>query len=200
MRKKLCALMMTLVLLLTACGGGGNEAEEILQKVRGRYLEMTACAGHVEITADYGQRVYSYGIDFTWAREGETKLVLTSPHNVAGTTARIAAGETALEYDGVMMETGALDSAGLTPMDALPALLAYAQDGYLAECVTESWENVTWLHVTCRDPDKDPGQGVEAQLWFLPQDGTMTRGEISEDGRTVILCDFTDFVMTTERE
>lgn len=200
MRKKLCALMMTLVLPLTACGGAGDEAEESLQKVRGMYLEMTACTGHVEITADYGQRVYSYGIDFSWEREGETRLVLTSPHNVAGTTAHIAAGETALEYDGVMMETGALDSAGLTPMDALPALLAYAQEGYMAECVMENWENVPWLHVTCRDPAQDPGQGVEAQLWFLPKEGTMTRGEISENGRTVILCDFTDFVMTMGRE
>lgn len=200
MGKRLCALMMTLVLTLTACGGGGNEAEECLQRVRGRYLEMTSCAGHVEIGADYGQRVYSYGLNFTWKRDGETLLVVTAPHSVAGTTAHIAGGETALEYDGVMMETGPLDSAGLTPMDALPALLAYAREGYLAECVFEDWEGVTWLHVTCRDPEKDPGQGVEAQLWFLPEEGTMTRGEISEDGRTVILCDFTEFSMTTEKK
>lgn len=200
MGKRLFPLMMILVLILTACGGGGNEAEECLQQVRGRYLEMTSCAGHVEITADYGQRVYSYGLNFTWKREGETLLVVTTPKSVAGTTARIAGGETALEYDGVMMETGPLDSTGLTPMDALPALLAYAREGYLAECVFEDWENETWLHVTCRDPGKDPGQGVEAQIWFLPEDGAMTRGEISEDGRTVILCDFTEFSMTTEKK
>ncbi len=123
MRRTLCALMIPLVLLLSACGGKGSEAEELLQKIRGSYLEMTACSGHMDLTADYGQRVYTFGVDFTWEREGESVLTLTAPENVAGTTARIARGETVLEYDGVSVETGPLDSAGLTPMDVLPALL-----------------------------------------------------------------------------
>ena len=73
MRRGLCALMMTLVLPLAACGGGGgNEAEALALEVRSRYLEMTACAGHLELTADYGQRVYVYGVDLTWEKEGET--------------------------------------------------------------------------------------------------------------------------------
>ena len=94
MRKRLCALMMTLILPLAACGGtgAGNEAEELLQQARSRYLEMTACQGHMDMTADYGQRVYTYGVDFTWAKEGETVLTLTAPENVAGTTGRGAKG------------------------------------------------------------------------------------------------------------
>ena len=67
MRKRLCALMMILVLPLSACGGkdGGGEAEKALAEIRGKYLEMTGCSGHAELTADYGQRVYAYGLDFT---------------------------------------------------------------------------------------------------------------------------------------
>ena len=142
MRKRLCALMMTLILPLAACGGtgAGNEAEELLQQARSRYLEMTACQGHMDMTADYGQRVYTYGVDFTWAKEGETVLTLTAPENVAGTTARIAKGETALEYDGVMLETGPLNSEGLAPVDAVPALLRYAREGFAAECALEGEE------------------------------------------------------------
>lgn len=138
MRKGLCALMMTLVLPLAACGGGeGSEAEEALSRVRGMYLEMTACTGHAEMTADYGQRVYTYGVDFSWQREGESLLTLTAPENVAGTVAHIAAGETALEYDGVMLETGPLNEEGLSPVDALPALLRYAREGFAAECTLD---------------------------------------------------------------
>ena len=68
MRRRLCALMMTLVLPLAACRGEGQgkEAEKVLLELRGKYLEMTACSGHMDLTADYGQRVYTYGIDFTW--------------------------------------------------------------------------------------------------------------------------------------
>lgn len=197
MRRRLCALMMTLVLVLTACGGRGrgNEAEELLLGLRGQYLEMTACSGHMDLTADYGQRVYIFGIDFTWEKEGKTLLTITAPENVAGTTAHIVSGETALEYDGIMMETGPLDSTGLSPLDALPAFLSYAREGFAAECVIEGEENMRQLHVICRDPEKEPGQGIECELWFQPDTGTLLRGELSEEGFTVIRSDVTGFIM-----
>lgn len=202
MRKRLCALMMTLVLPLSACGGkaGGNEAEKTLVEVRGKYLEMTACSGHADLTADYGQRVYTYGIDFSWQREGETLLTLTAPENVAGTTAHIAAGETALEYDGVMLETGPLNGAGLSPVDAIPALLTYAREGFAAECVLEETEEAKKLHVTCRDPERSPGEGTEADLWFDTETGNLLRGEISEGETTVIQCEISGFAMTLPSE
>jgi len=184
--------MIPLVLLLSACGGKANEAEELVQTLRGKYLEMTACTGHMDLTADYGARVYTFGVDFSWARDGETVLTLTAPENVAGTTARIAKGQTVLEYDGVSVETGPLNADGLTPMDVLPALLADIREGYLAECVLEG-ETARRLHVTCRDPDNDPGQGVESQLWFDPVSLCLLSGEISQDGTTVIQCTFTAF-------
>ena len=192
--------MMILVLPLAACGGGGNEADEALLQVRRQYLEMTACSGHMDLTADYGERVYTYGMDFAWAKEGETLLTLTAPENVAGTTARIFKGETALEYDGVMMETGPLDSRGLSPVDVLPALLTYAREGYAAECTLEGEDPACRLHVVFRDPEKEPGQGIECELWFQPDTGALLRGELSEEGYTVIYSDVTGFTMEMPSE
>lgn len=197
MRKRLCALMMTLILPLTACGGskGENEAEETLARVRNRYLELTTCSGHGELTADYGQRVYTYGIDFSWQKEGETLLVLTAPENVAGASAHIAAGETALEFDGVMLETGPLNGEGLAPIDAIPALLSYAREGFVAECVMEEAEGTKLFHMICRDPEAQPGEGTEAELWFQAETLELLRGEISSQGETVIQCGISGFSM-----
>ena len=201
MRKKVCALTMILVLTLAACGGGeAREAEELMLEARSRYLEMTSCSGHMDMTADYGLRVYEYGVDFSWEREGDTVLTLTAPANVAGVTARISKGETALEFGGAMLETGPVNSAGLTPIDVLPALLGYAREGFLAECVLEDWDGVSLLHVTCREVGKNPGEGVEAQLWFAPESFALQRAEISEGGVTVIQCRFTSFAMTRGQE
>lgn len=202
MRKRLCVLMMTLACLLVSCGGKGGEreTEELLQQIRGRYLELTACCGHGELTADYGRRVYTYGIDFSCTSEGELLLTLTAPENVAGTTAHITAGETALEFDGVMLETGPLDSAGLTPIDAIPALLRYAREGFVSACAIEGEEGQQTLHVVCSDPESSPGQGVEANLWFDPATLALLRGEISTDGVTVIQCEITDFAMEAAQE
>lgn len=197
MREKVCALMMIPVLLLSACGGTGESgAEELALEIRSRYIEMTACTAHLELTADYGQRVYRYGVDLSWEKEGETCLTITAPENVAGTVAHIANGETALEYDGVMVETGALDEEGLSPMDAVPALFTDAREGFLAECTLEDWDGSQRLHVVCRDPEEAPGAGRETELWFDPDSGALVRGEISVEGSTVIQSEWSDFQMS----
>jgi len=187
--------MIALCLSLTACGGKGNTAGDLAAQVRGRYLELTAMTAHMEVTADYGQRLYRYGVDAAWEKEGETVLTLTAPENVAGVTARIAKGETALEFDGVMVETGPLDSGGLTPIDAFPVLLEYAREGFQAEWALEDWDGEERLHITCRDPEEEPGTGREAQLWFDPETAGLLRGELSDGGFTVIQCEFSQVAM-----
>lgn len=197
MRRRLCTLMMTLTLVLSACGyTSGNEAEKLLQRVRGSYLEMSGCVGHGEIVADYGQRVYSFGVDFSWEQKGETLLHLTYPDNVIGTTIHIKNGETALEFDGVIVETGPLNEMGLTPIDVIPALLNNIREGYIADCAIEEWEGIRELHTICRDPEKVPGEGAEVQLWFDSETLGLRRGEISSDGVTVVQCEISEFSMT----
>lgn len=187
-------LTMTLCLTLTCCGGeGGSQAEQLALDIRGEYMSMTGCAASMEVIADYGQRVYEYGIDLTWQREGESVLTLTAPENVAGVTARLAEGETALDYDGVRVETGPLDDTGLSPISAVPVLLDYAQRGYIAACGMETVEDREVLRVDCRDPEGTPGPGRECILWFDPDTHALLRGELSQDGYTVIQCVFSDF-------
>ena len=191
--------MIALLILLSACGGagsGGNEAERLALEIRTEYLNMTACTAALEMTADYGQRVYQYGMDLHYEREGSTTLTVTAPENIAGITARLEKGETALEYDGLRMETGPLTQDGMSPVDAVPALLASVQDGFLAECVLEELDGTQALHTSSRDPEAAPGQGVEIQLWFDAATHALLQGEISQDGFTVIHCQFTAFSIT----
>ena len=104
-RRLLCVPMMTLV-LLTACGGtaAGDPAEELALAVRGEYLAMERCAAEVEITADYGQRVYEFLLSAAVDGE-ETVLTLREPELAAGITARISEEGGVLEYDGLALET-----------------------------------------------------------------------------------------------
>ena len=103
----LCVLMTTLLL---AGGGqaGGNEAEELALTIRGEHLGMDRCTAQVSVTADYGQRVYEYEMAVAVTGE-ETLLVLSAPETVAGLTARISGEDSALEFDGLSVETGPLD-------------------------------------------------------------------------------------------
>lgn len=195
MRLRLGVLMICLCLALSACGGegGGSPAEQLALDVRGELLETAAGSAQVSVTADYGRRVYEYGVDMTWQTEGETVLTLTAPENVAGVSARILEGETALEFDGTRVETGALDDSGLSPLSGLPLMLEYARTGWMAECGMEELAGEQVLRIDCRDPENAPGEGRECVLWFDTETRALLRGELSQDGFTVLRCEFSRF-------
>lgn len=197
MRKRVCALMMTLCLLLTGCSGGENDgnnsADELALSIRTEYLAMTACSTTVDMVADYGQRVYEYTLSVSWQKNGETVLTVLAPENIAGITVRIENKTGYLEYEGASIETGALTADGLSPVEAIPAILDNIFSGYIAECDFETIGESSQLWFLCRDPDNSPGVGTEAAFWFDAESHALTCAEILSDGYTVVRCDFIDF-------
>ena len=185
----LCVPMIAL--LLAGCGRlEVSEAEQLALEIRGEYLELERCSASLEITADYGQRVYQFGME-AQAQGEDAALTLTAPETVAGLTARWAGEAGTLEYDGVAVETGSLDPEGLDPVSAFPVLLEAARSGYLTACALE--EDGTVLRVDCGDPAGTPGQGTETTLWVDGETGALLRGEIRVDGFRVIGCTCTAF-------
>ncbi len=195
MRKVIvCAQMITLCLLLVACGGKTDaDADQLALDIRAEYIAMTACAGQMELTADYGERVYVYLIDFDYEKEGQLVLTVLEPDNIAGITARVDSEGTRLEFDGVTLETGSLSPDGLSPIDGLPALLTQAREGCIVECGFEQIGETETLRICCRDPEAASGENTEAAIWFDKSNHEMVKGEISVEGYTVIRCDFITF-------
>ena len=145
----LSALMIPL-LLLSGCLGVG-EGQKLLDQaltIRGEYLAMEGFSAQAELTADYGQRVCSYTLEVD-ASSDEITLTITQPDILAGITARCRNGDSFLEYDGLVIETGALNKQGLSPMSAIPAMLEQLRGGYLMAWNMEDGA----LRITCGDPD-----------------------------------------------
>lgn len=203
MRKKLLLLPILLVSLLTSCTeaggapGAGQEqtAEEEARQVRTEFLAADSCSGTAEVTADYGQRVYDFTLDFTWQREGETVLTLTAPEDLAGLTARIEKGQSRLEFDGISLDTGELTGEGLTPMELVPALMEWTQEGFMSQCVYETLDGTPVLRVQFRDPDVQPGAGTECAAWFSRADHALLRAELYWNGELALSGSFSNFTL-----
>ena len=188
--------MIIALLLLTSCGGAGRqrEAEDLALTIRGEYLPLENLSAEVEITADYGERVYEFTLTAV-VQDGEMVLTLTEPEWVAGVTARLTEETGQLEYEDLIVETGPLDGEDLSPVSALPVLLEAARGGDMAECALEEGEQGALLRVRCADPDQPPGEGRETILWFHPETHALVKGEISADGVRVIQCTCREFTM-----
>ena len=199
MRKRaVCAPMMTLCLLLAACGGGNGagNTDELALDIRSDYIAMQGCTAKLEITADYGQRVYDYTLALTYEKGGDTTLTVEAPEEVAGITARVSGDKASLEYDGVSLETGPLDTSGLSPVGCAPYLMRCAAEGFIAESGLETVGETEALRCTYRDPDAVPGTGSESSLWFDTAPQAPIQGEILSDGVQIIRCTFSEFTKT----
>lgn len=185
--------MMTL--LLCACkAGGGETPEEAALNLRDAYLAAAGWSGEADITAAVGDKVFDFTLSVQWRREGETVLTITAPELLAGITARIAKGETVLEYDGAGLSLGLLDGKGLTAVSAVPWLMEQIDKGYMAKCAWAG-EGDGQLAVTFRDPEAKPGEGTEYLLAFDRESQALLSAEVSVDGTSVLTAAFRNFTM-----
>lgn len=186
MRALKLLLLFPLMMALGGCTAQGTgEAEDLALTIRGSYLASPLITASCTVTADYGERVYQFSFD-TVTTQDKTTLTLTSPQQLAGLVVEIGEGDSALSYQGVLVDTGALDRDGLTPITAVPALIRAVQSEYIERCSLE--EGV--LRLLCRDPDVPVGTGRELVIYLEETSGDLLRGEIFVDGTRKIDCTF----------
>ncbi len=183
MGRKLLPLMMSLCLLAGCAGGGtGSQGEELASQIRSEFSAMTACQGQARLTADYGQRVFECLLDVRYDSVSGCDLTLLEPELAAGVRAHLDPQGSVLAYDDFSLETGPVTDDGLSPVGALPALYRQVTQGYLASWTLEDGV----LSLSYRDPDAQPGQGLEAQARFDAQTRAPLSGELYWDGVRVV--------------
>lgn len=190
-----CVLMMTLLLSGCKAGSGGEAPEEAALALRERYQALAGWSAGVDVSVCYTETVYDFTLEAQWRRKGETVLTVAAPEEVAGITARIAGGETVLEYDGAGLSLGLLDESGLTPVSAVTACMEQIETGWMARCAWAG-ENEEYLQISFQDPELEPNAGTQFLLTFGREDFALLSAEVSAAGDRVLTARFRNF--TTE--
>lgn len=180
--------------LLTACALPGDSTLRAVEDVRTRYCALTAFSAHAAVTAVCGERVYEYEADVSGTLETGT-LTVTAPENLAGCSVSWDGDGTVLDWEEVTLDTGLLNSDGLTPVDALPAVLHCISTGLLLECCEEA--DGAELCAELENPDNG---GCAAQCWFDAETGNLLRADLTSEGETVVSLRFSEFTMITNTD
>ena len=181
--------LTALCLLLTACHSSASTPEAAVRELRRSFSDGAQVQGRAVLTADYGERVYTYTVSIDGSAQAGT-MTVEDPENIAGTVLQWSDGSTRLSCEDMTLETGPL-SEHLSPSDAVPVLLEACQTGELLEC---SWEE----ELLCAKLAHPSRGGTAALCWF--QDGALRRCELSEEGRTLLTLDFSGFSLTEEAD
>lgn len=197
MRKGLLCLLLVGLCLLPGCRGEADGgAEKLALDIRAGLIAMTGLTGRAEVTADYGERAYSFTLDIAYDSTEGGILTVVEPELIAGLTARVQSGAVSIEYDGASLETGQLSGSGASPIEALPLILQQARSGYLAESVFETVDETETLRVTYTDAPAQAGAGTQVIVWFDKASCVPLKAEIYSDGNRVIACTFGGIEMT----
>lgn len=177
-----------------------NWEEQALQ-VRTTYLSLTEGTGKCSVTADYGQRVYTFDM-ILFLKDTEdglsTTMTLTAPEEIQGITATYVGNTSQLLWADLILETGDLNDTGLSPVNALPILLENLKKGYIHSATVKEMFTPTGtqavLELFTRNPDLPLGEGTETVIWLESETQKLLGGEIYQDGARVITCQVSDFV------
>ena len=192
-----CVLMMTLLLCGCKAVSAAETPEEAALALREAYQALSGWSAVVDVSVCYSETVYDFTLDASWQREGDTVLTVTAPELLAGITARIAQGETVLEYDGAGLSLGLLDGEGLTPASAVTGIMAQIEKGYMAKCAWAG-DNSESLQITFRDPELEPNAGTEFLLTFDRASRALRSAEVSVAGTMVLTAQISNFTETPQ--
>lgn len=185
----LMLIITTASLLISSCAGSRSKGQQLALDIRADLISAEQLSLTASVTADYGDRVYDF--TFTYTGSADKGIIeITSPDSIAGLKAEVSVSGGTLEYDGAVVDTGAVTKDGLSPADSLPVLISQWQSGYISGCNYEKLGDVSTLAVTT-----DITETVRQRTWFDVETHLPVRSELSDSGKMVIACLFEHVVI-----
>ena len=166
--------------LLTGCGGAN--AEQRIEAQRDDLAAAAEISFTADVTANLENEVFRCTLNCTATPE-ELVIEAIEPELIAGVRARMAAGETALEYEGVRLSIG---GAAGGPLAAMPILFTALKSGH----VIRAWaEQDGELFAAELYADED----YELTVWFDAETLAPVHASLSQSGMERIGCQIRDF-------
>ncbi|SMC45582.1 hypothetical protein [Papillibacter cinnamivorans] len=184
-----------MMILLFASGCTGGSPGEKTRQVRETYTGAEGFVMTAKVTADYGERVYEYTLRYTYVKDGDGQIEVLEPELIAGIQAVVREDGLELIYDGASLETGRLSGDGLTPMDALPAMVRAWKEWAATEEGAETLGKTKTLRITFETESSD-GDPIVHSAWFDEESYIPLQAETSVEDFTVIRCEVTEFEFT----
>lgn len=179
--KRLLAVMFA-ALFLTGCNNQEfDEVMEVREKIR------AGCSFLAQITADYGDEIYTFCMDCQADELGAVTFTVTEPETIAGITGRISDEGGKLTFDDQALAFELMADGQITPVSAPWIFVRTLRGGYLKSCARTDDGFMAVIDDSYRE------DALQLDIW-MDCEGIPQSGEILWDGRRILSIVVKEFV------
>ncbi|MBQ8769110.1 MAG: hypothetical protein IJZ15_05655 [Oscillospiraceae bacterium] len=174
---KRIAILLCIVLLFTGCSGRDQEMDRAMN-LRAKLLSK-AVSFDAQITADYGDKTYSFTMNCKADTQGNLTFTVIEPELISGITGTVSATGGKLKFDDVALAFDLMADEQFSPVSGPWLLMKTLRSGYLTSCTEEG----DAFRVSIDDSYND--DALHMDIWLSGEDVPI-RGEIMWQGRRLL--------------
>ena len=182
--KRIIPILLILV-LLAGCAGARDTMDRAMA-LRSALLAKGA-EFDAAVTADYGDKTYSFGMHCRMEAQGKVTFSVTAPETIAGITGTVSTSGGKLTFDGNALAFTLLADGQVSPVSGPWLLMKTLRSGYLTSCGVEDG----CLRIAIDDSYED--DALHLDVW-LDESDCPKRGEILWKGRRILTVEIENFV------
>lgn len=135
-------------------------------ELRNMLLSASSCSFQAAVTADYGDRLYTFCVECVSDKEGKLTFCATAPESISGISGFVSYDRSALTFDDEVLAFPKLTDKEISPVSAPWILINTLKSGYLTACgkteegyellLGDSYEDEALLLQVYIDEDLEP--------------------------------------------
>lgn len=182
---KRCLFVLLLLLILSGCNGKDQQIDRVME-FRQRLNSGSGCAFDAYITADYGDKLYTFTLQCQTDGLGNLDFSVLDPQSIAGITGTVSAQKGALTFDNQVLAFSLLADGQMTPVSAPWLLIKTLRGGYIRGCGQED----TLMRAVIDDTYEE--ETMQLDIWFDENDHPVY-ADFLWQGRRIIAMEVKNF-------
>lgn len=182
-----CLIVLLLIGMLSGCGSSEGGIDRALT-LRNCLLNSKGCTFDAVITADYGDKLYTFSMKNVVDSNGNLQFEVKRPETIAGVTGKITDEKGTLTFDDKVLAFSLLADEQISPVSAPWLFIKTLRSGYINAC--ESGNSGMRIRID----DSYEEDALQIDVWTDSQN-VPVHGEIMFRGRRIITLDVENFVI-----
>ena len=178
---------LSLAIILCGCGKTQSELDKAML-LRERIIAAEACTFDANITADYADEIYAFGMHCSVDTNGDVHFLVTDPDVISGIEGVLTGENGSLTFDNQILAFEMLADGQLTPVSGPWIMIRGIRNGYV-HCGNKE-DNGYYLQID----DSFKGSPVTIELW-LDESYLPTGCEIIWEGRRLLSITVSNFTI-----